>query len=111
MDSVKACVLAYNFSLEHLADKGSTLLVGSAGPQTNSYTACFSLLCTSKLWECHIRFLIKATLNTCGFNSSGSECVCDSRGRVLSSQVTSLHHGLDRCAALLSGILQAEKPG
>ncbi|KAM8722846.1 uncharacterized protein ccdc14 isoform 2-T2 [Acanthopagrus schlegelii] len=25
-------------------------------------------------------------------------------------QVTSLHHGLDRCAALLSGILQAEKP-
>lgn len=27
------------------------------------------------------------------------------------SQVTSLHKGLDRCAALLSDILQAEKRG
>ncbi len=55
-----------------------------------------------------------ATMNNFGKKASASslnKCVSDAHGCVLSPQVTSLHKGLDRCAALLSGILQAEKAG
>lgn len=39
------------------------------------------------------------------------DSVGDAHRCILSFQVTSLHKGLDRCAALLSGILQTEKSG